>query len=212
MSNFRPVYRGIKSNFAKTPRSVRVSRKRTPQPVRPIVVQTRRPVRYVELRPESGILVHRRGLRRALVGVDPREARAVSHDAVAGSLPERILYKALLRRGLREGPDFVFQVSLFGGRQEIAGMVADFAFYPRALIVRVQSDWHLGWEAQTRDDNQREILEGQGWTVLDLWDDTIYNEFLLEAWLRVYVDQPYATIGFRQAARSLFSEVPSGPF
>jgi very-short-patch-repair endonuclease len=128
---------------------------------------------------------------------DPREQRAVSEARIAGTLPERIFFKALLDRGMREGIDFTFQSSLQGGRLFLGGMVADFILTTRSLIVRIQGrKWHTGFEQERKDDFQRDILEGMGYHVLDLFDDTIYDDYLFAEWLRRHIDVHPSMGGF----------------
>ena len=171
---------------------------KTKQPeFRPLHIRARKLV----YPPETGdrtLVVHRRGPLRQEVGFeDPRELRAVSEERVAGTLPERIFYKALLGRGMREGMDFTFQSSLQGGRLFLGGMVADFIFPQRSLIVRIQGrKWHTGFEQERKDDFQRDILEGMGYHVLDLFDDTIYDDYLFAEWLRRHIDVHPSLGGF----------------
>jgi len=123
----------------------------------------------------------RRGARRPTVGVDPQEARAVPMSEVYGSLPERIVYKELVRRKI----PFSFQSSMAGGRMILGGMVADFILIGLSTIIRVQSQfWHSSLEAIARDDMQRAIMEKMGYTVLDLWDYIILAEDLFDDWMR----------------------------
>lgn len=128
---------------------------------------------------------HRRGPYRRAVGIDPQEARAVSEERVRGTLPERIMWLALVRL-MRFQPDvdFDFQSSLQGGRIELGGMVADFVFYFMKIIIRVQGPTHAEFLRMRKDEEQRMIMEGMGFTVWDADDATIYNVYSLEQWLR----------------------------
>ena len=164
---------------------------------RPLQVRARKLV-YPPKTGDRKLVVHRRGPLRMQVGVEnPLELRAVSPQRVAGTLPERIFYKAMLDRGMREGIDFTFQSSLQGGRLFLGGMVADFIFPQRSLIVRIQGrKWHTGFEQERRDDIQRDILEGMGYHVLDIYDDTIYDEWLFPEWLRRHIDVHPSEGGF----------------
>jgi len=66
--------------------------------------------------------------------------------------------------------DFEFQSSLAGGRFSLGGAVVDFTFPERSLAWRVHGDyWHRGVEKSASDVVQRELLESQGWTVVDIW-------------------------------------------
>ncbi len=124
--------------------------------------------------------VHRRGLRRPLVGEDPLEARAVSKESVYGSLPERILYRRLTQLRIY----FDFQSSLQGGRMELGGMVADFILPDHMYVLRVQGPTHQGPDRFRKDEEQRLILEAMGYTVFDVEDKIIYDEYAFEDWIR----------------------------
>ena len=171
---------------------------KTKQPAfRPLQLRARKMV-YPPKTGDNQLVIHRRGPLRVQVGLeDPREQRAVSEARVAGTLPERIFFKALLDRGMREGIDFTFQSSLQGGRLFLGGMVADFILTTRSLIVRIQGrKWHTGFEQERKDDFQRDILEGMGYHVLDLYDDTIYDDYLFAEWLRRHIDVHPSMGGF----------------
>jgi len=118
---------------------------------------------------------------------NPQELRAAQN--INGTLPERIFYKALVSRKFVPGGDFDFQSSLLGGRVFLGGMVADFIFFTRNLVVRVQGwRWHQSLEATRRDDNQRDVMERMGYTILDISDTICLEELLLENWLRANID------------------------
>ncbi len=100
-------------------------------------------------------------------------------EQVYGSLPERIVYKELLRRHV----DFSFQSSMSGGHQQFGGMLIDFILTVPNVAIRVQSIYyHTGVVAEARDIMQQAIMEGQGYTVWDLWDWTILNVDLFDQW------------------------------
>ena len=83
---------------------------------------------------------------------------------------ERIVIDWLKKRGMEMGIDYGFQSSLMGGRFELGGAIVDFIFSERALLWRVQGDYfHKGVEKEGTDAIQRELLESQGWTVIDIW-------------------------------------------
>ncbi len=116
---------------------------------------------------------------------DPLEDRAVSKEQVKGTLPERILYRALQRVVHQSATsDFDFQSSLEGGRLELGGIVADFLFRNKRMIIQVQGPTHTQFLRGRKDDEQRGILESMGYLVKNIEDDTIYDEFALEDWLR----------------------------
>ena len=171
-------------------RSIRIGRQeriRIPQPVdRPYRLKTRNLVRNEYLKEDPWwFTLHRRGPRRVKVGEDPLEARAVKKETVKGTLPERIVYKALINvLHFQPDADFTFQSSQQGGRLELGGIVADFLFDYIKLIIRVQGPTHTRFLRQAKDEEQRMALEEMGFLVKDLWDYTIYDEYRLEDWLR----------------------------
>ena len=131
---------------------------------------------------------HKRGIRRPLVGEDPLEARAVSKDTVPGFLHERIVYQKLLNRRLSPTSDFSFQSSFEGGRATLGGIVVDFLFFTRRLVIRVQGPTHEGNLQRQKDEQQEALLVEMGYTVLDLDLKTIRDDNLLEAWMRRFID------------------------
>lgn len=168
----RSAFRGRKQIRIRIPQS----------PYRPLQLIRRTGVKEGALRPDvPWHTVHRRGIRRIKIGVDPLEARAVSKEYIRGTLPERIVYKYLVSI-LRLSPssDFDFQSSLQGGRMELGGMVADFMFYRLKMILQVQGPTHGGFLRQRKDDEQESILKDMGYDVVELKEDLIYSEYLLE--------------------------------
>lgn len=129
--------------------------------------------------------LHRRGPKRTDVGEDPLEARAVSKEQIHGTLPERIMYLALIRvMHFSPEQDFDFQSSLEGGRLELGGIVADFLFPYLHIIINPLGPTHDHFLQSQKDKEQRGILEEMGYTYWEVEDDIVYNEFLLEDWLR----------------------------
>lgn len=185
----RPKYFRFKSF---TPRNrTQQERIRIPQPAfRPFRLVPHDAIKREAVRdpnPEWWVL-HRRGPKRPKIGADPLEARAVSHAQIRGTLPERILWLELVKRHWVPGLDFDFQSSLEGGRFELGGMVVDFIFRDLRVALRVQSVWHTHALQKARDREQAQALASFGFTVLDLWDETIYNSAALEEWLRRNLD------------------------
>lgn len=123
------------------------------------------------------------------------EARAAPYTIrAAGSLEERIFYQALVDFGFIPGVDFDFQTSMFGGRAELGGLVADFMFPLIKLIVNPYSDWHTMSAYNIRRDlDQTAILESLGYTVLSLWPETIYDQSLLEEWIARNIQHMWGT-------------------
>lgn len=111
------------------------------------------------------------------------EARAEQN--IRGSLPERLVHRALTNFGLLPGVDFTFQTAMLGGRTELGGLVADFIFPKIMTILQVQSYWHTVSQAiQVRDDDQMAILERMGYLVLEIWPEYIEDEVLLDRWVQ----------------------------
>uniref|UniRef100_A0A6M3LM78 DUF559 domain-containing protein n=1 Tax=viral metagenome TaxID=1070528 RepID=A0A6M3LM78_9ZZZZ len=80
---------------------------------------------------------------------------------------ELIVLRWLDKKGII---DFEFQSSFGGGRFELGGAVVDFLFTERSLAWRVQGDYyHTGMAKEATDSVQRELLESEGWIVVDLW-------------------------------------------
>ena len=157
-------------------------------------------LRMERIRLDSPIVVHRRGLKQEKYGpTDPREAYAVSRDEVVGTLPERIMYKALNDRHLI--PPFSFQSSMSGGRLQLGGMVADFLCEMPPVVIRIQgSFWHGEFDRLTgnlmhgdivqgrKDDDQGQILNSMGYAVFDIWEEMVYDPVLLGNWLDRWIN------------------------
>ena len=177
----------------RTPRYIKPSsrgkktRIKIPQPEdRPLSLRKRDVVLWREINLEPWwFTTHRRGVRRPKVGEDPLEVRAVSKQYVNGTLPERIVYQYLVTRlGYVSGIDFDFQSSLQGGRLELGGIVADFLFPLLKIIIQVQGPTHTEFLRTKKDIEQMGDLSNMGFLVMPIDDDTIYNEFLFEEWMR----------------------------
>lgn len=90
---------------------------------------------------------------------------------IIASEPERIVLAWLGKRGIT---DYDFQSSQLGGRFELGGSVVDFLFSERQLAWRVQGEyWHQGVEKTGTDAVQRELLESQGWIVVDIKEEDL---------------------------------------
>ena len=86
--------------------------------------------------------------------------------------PERIVMDYLNRHKI----DYEFQTSLMGGWYALGGAVVDFLLPDRGLAWRIMGEyWHRGIEKRGSDLVQKEILEGEDWIVIDLWEDNIKN-------------------------------------
>lgn len=120
------------------------------------------------------------------------EARA--KQGIHGSLQERLVYKALEDNGLIPGVDFSFQSSQLGGRARLGGMVADFIFEVAKVVVQVQSVWHtMSLAHEVRDSDQALILRDMGYTVLELWPETIEDPAALDLWIERHIMTLYGT-------------------
>ncbi len=154
------------------------------------------------IQPQSALTVHRRQLK----GMtdynppDPREQYAVPLSEVRGTLPERIVYKALRDRHLIPDP-FSFQSTLTGGRLQLGGLVADFLSYMPPVVIRIQgSFWHGEFDRQTgnlingdivqgrKDDEQGQTLNAMGFAVIDFWEFDVYDPYILEGLMVKWVD------------------------
>jgi hypothetical protein len=166
------------------------------------VARTAKPTKEVELRlkafePDDIVIRFRRGQSYTIDKQGDLERRAVSIETVYGSVHERIFYRELLKRGYRPYIDFIFQASVEGahpkgtraGGRLLGGLVADFAFVDRPLVVWVQGTfWHAGREAELRDQFQVQRLAEAGWQSEFLWDWQIESAELLEEWMRANID------------------------
>jgi hypothetical protein len=128
-------------------------------------------------------ILHRRGLHHTYVGTDPLENRAISKNVLRGTLPERIVYRYLIEI-MHIPPDsafgFDFQSSLSGGRSELGGLVVDFLFESRRLVLQVQGSTHYSFLRGRKDDEQTNILRDMGYYVEEIWEDEIYDLYRFE--------------------------------
>jgi len=152
-------------------------------PDRPLKVFRKQPDK---MRHETDLTIHRKGPRRQKIGQDYQESRA--KQGIKGTLIERIFYKALEQRGYVAGVDFDFQSSLLGGRLVMGGIVADFLFPYKRLIINIQGPTHATWVRAAKDQEQRELLESMGYTVLEIDQTVVLNAAALDAWLRQNLD------------------------
>ena len=141
-------------------------------------------------------VLHRRGIFRRKAGMDPLEARAISHDVIKGTLPERIVYKFCVDT-LKHlpGVDIDFQSSLLGGRLELGGIVADFLFPLMRIVLQVQGPTHDKYARMRKDDEQTMILSEMGWHVHHIDDDIIYSQPRFEAYMRSLFNLGYPNWG-----------------
>lgn len=95
--------------------------------------------------------------------------------------------EALVIRWLdRHKIEYSFSTSIAGGFYELGGAVVDFLLHSRGLAWRVHGVyWHTGVDIEGHDQIQRELLEGMGWTVVDIWSDDILDPARLEQAMRL---------------------------
>jgi hypothetical protein len=161
--------------------------KMPPIPKRPLRFQLRSIIRHELVRGKSPwwMTVHRRGLKRAKIGQNPLEARAVPYGVVRGYLTERILYAALVNLfHFVPGVDFLFQSSIEGGRLEMGGLVADFLFPILRLVINPLGPQHYQFRNVKKDEEQVQILNEMGYDVYMVDEEVIYDEYKLEEFLR----------------------------
>lgn len=101
---------------------------------------------------------------------EDREAFAAWRAEHRGSYPEFLVFRQLERMGYVYGVDFRFQANEMGGRHRLGGAVVDFELVNLYIAGRVQGEyWHLQSAAVREHDTiQRFMLEGMGWTVIDM--------------------------------------------
>ncbi len=190
-----------RQNRIRTPRYIsqrlqsksQTQRIRIPQPTAKAIHLEKRDVvrwRLLKNKPLEYVL-HRRGSRRQLVGEDPREQMAVPKELVNGTLPERIVWRYLVEKlHMADGAEFDFQSSMMGGRQALGGIVADFLFEMLKIVIQVQGPTHDELLRQRKDDEQTMILSEQGYHVYFIDDDTCYDPYALEEWMRRLFNLP----------------------
>ena len=116
------------------------------------------------------------------------------------SAPERLVLEQLDRLGLVEGVDYSFQSSRLGGRVEKGGLVIDFLFTnpPDLAISILGVFWHYeqSGQVQGRDLIMREVMAGQGVTVIFIDEDDLNDDaaFYVREALR-FVDHSRMTRG-----------------
>jgi len=81
-----------------------------------------------------------------------------------GSEPEFFIFRALQRRGMVEGVDFIFQSSFLGGRTRRGGVDVDFLVFSPRVGIEIQSAFfHTRTSTQRATDALRRIaLESNG--------------------------------------------------
>jgi hypothetical protein len=181
----RVMRRTLNSGFVK-PYS-RTTRIRVGEnPARPFRLRTRTVIRPGVLHPSPWWWIsHRRGLEgMPKIGEDPLERRAISKDLIRGTLPERIVYLWLIQHYFTPDVDFDFQSSLEGGRLELGGIVVDYMFKFLKIALQVQGPTHNQYLRIRKDNEQRMVLEQDGYEVVNLDMEVIYDEPRFEEEMR----------------------------
>jgi hypothetical protein len=158
-----------------------------PIPRRPLRFQLRSILRHEAIRGKSEwwMSIHRRGIPRRRVGVNPLEARAVPHGVIKGFLTERILYATLVNLfHFVPGVDFLYQSSMDGGRLEMGGLVADFLFPILRVVINPLGPQHYQFRNMKKDEEQVAMLALMGFQAYLIDEEVIYDEYALEEFLR----------------------------
>ena len=153
---------------------------------RPVRFQTRSLIREELIqRDPYWLVIHRRGISRPQIGENPLEARAIPHNQLRGTLPERIIYKSLLQEfHLIPGVDFIFQSSLQRGRIDTGGIVADFLFPYLMIVINPTGPTHSEYIRIWKDNEQPMALAEMGYEQYFIPEDNVYDEYYLSNWLR----------------------------
>ena len=97
-----------------------------------------------------------------------------------GSKPEWAFYSALRELGYEEYDDFSYETPMMGGRLDKGGLIIDFLFYnPPDLAVNVQGVYYhyeLGADTKARDIFARQMLAGQGITLIFVDEDDLEQD------------------------------------
>jgi len=182
-----PINKPYASNRRRLPKRKTERRIKLPtSPVRPLKFQARSIIRTEFIQRSTWwMTIHRRGPYRPKIGEDHLEARATPKSLIRGTLPERIIHKALIQNlHMIPGADFNFQTSLQGGRMELGGIVADFTFPILRIVLQVQGPTHGGFLRIRKDQEQEMSLAEMGYSVVAIEEEIIYNLYRFEDWLR----------------------------
>lgn len=104
------------------------------------------------------------------------EAWKIKRGDTMASLPEFIVWEFLVfTKKQVEGVDFLYQDPFSGGRTEKGGFVLDFLLLVPQIAWRIQGErFHLFFpQDRARDLLAREVLEGRGIRVLDLYENDL---------------------------------------
>ena len=107
------------------------------------------------------------------------EAWKVKRGDPQASLPEFIVWEFLTHTKKQvENVDFLYQNPYAGGRTEKGGFVLDFLLIVPQIAWRIQGErFHLFFpQDRARDILAREVLEGRGIRVLDLFENDLMTQ------------------------------------
>src|SRR3990167_2491030 len=143
----------------------RRTRIRIPQTaLRPLLIRDTRKRELIRPPGPPEMVIHRRGVARPRIGIDPLEARAIPESRVNGYLHERILYLYLVKDlRLVDGVDFDFQSARDGGRLELGGLVVDFLFPLLHFAINIKGPSHYQFLQSRKDAEQEQILAAMGY-------------------------------------------------
>jgi len=89
------------------------------------------------------------------------------------SEPEKIVNNWLVKWNI----PFRKEVPFFGGRIEEGGTYVDFLLDELMIAIRVQGVyWHTGIIPQANDALRKEKLDELGYTVIDIWEDSLVDK------------------------------------
>lgn len=182
-----------------------------PQPLRlPFYIKGKDVIDWEGLRNDpEWYTLHKRSPQQKLTGYNPLEERAT--QSVKGSLPERIVYK-YLTDGLHFVPDidFDFQAAEEGGRMDLGGFVVDFVLKNLKLAIAVQGATHSEYLQGRKDQQQFDVMAEFGYYTEQIWQETIYDEYLFEDKMRKIFNLASATgsaYGNTNVTHSISSEL-----
>jgi very-short-patch-repair endonuclease len=149
-------------------------------PRRPVRFQARSLIDFdfITPPPPPGMVIHRRGpVGRQWIGTAILEMRAIPHELLAGTLPERIIYKYLTEKmNFVDGMDFDYQSSLQGGRIDTGGIVADFMFRGLRVVINPLGPTHNEFMRIKKDEEQIDALASMGYQVYMIPEEDVYDE------------------------------------
>ncbi len=90
----------------------------------------------------------------------------------------------------RNGVSFSTQVPMFGASRELGGATVDFVLPDRHICLRCMGTyWHSGFESKARDLLGKERLLGQGYVVVDIWEETLTDSRIQDTMTKALLGQ-----------------------